>query len=312
MPTGSVTLRVALSQSSLDARRGVVRVHYQLLANLGARAWDVLQLTGERATGAIAAFSAPGAPVDVIYADDLTMSNCGVRAGDSVDVQLVTPAAATRISLSAPVSLNGEPDDVSLRFALLGKVVSLGDRVGLLPQDFTGSSLPPATHLNVLGKLAGTFGADWQQDLLVVTAVEPTGRLARVTMATTLECTGSAPSIETPSWSVTPSPAQARPNPAAKQFPGLDHEPAARASSPSAPSAPATPATPPPPPPSVEDLPGLENQIAALREWLDLGFHRGALLASLGARPTMGVLVTGPAGSGKRALVEAAAASVGA
>jgi transitional endoplasmic reticulum ATPase len=59
-------------------------------------------------------------------------------------------------------------------------------------------------------------------------------------------------------------------------------------------------------------LPGLEKQIAALREWLDLGFHHGELLARMGAVPTMGVLITGPPGSGKRSVVEAAAAAVGA
>ncbi|MCU1673089.1 MAG: putative microtubule-severing ATPase, partial [Frankiales bacterium] len=47
-------------------------------------------------------------------------------------------------------------------------------------------------------------------------------------------------------------------------------------------------------------------------EWLDLGFHHRDLLARLGTSPGMGVLVTGPAGSGKAALVEAVAAGVGA
>lgn len=274
MPNAPVTLRVALCASSLDARRGVVRLHYQLLESLGARAWDVVALTGSRVTGAIAAFSAPDAPADVIYVDDLTMRNCGVQPGHTVTVELVNPTAATAIELIAPDGFSGEPAYAALRFALLGKVVADGDRVGLLPQDFTGSALPPATQLNVLGQLAATFGGDWQQHLLVVKTIEPAGRLARVTMATTLVCTPGDPGGESP-----PSTQDAAP---------------------------------PPPAPRPDALPGLERQIAALREWLDLGFHHGALLAQLGTRPTMGVLVTGPAGSGKRALVEAAAAAVGA
>ena len=64
--------------------------------------------------------------------------------------------------------------------------------------------------------------------------------------------------------------------------------------------------------PKVADLPGLESQAAALREWLELGFHHRDLLARLGTSARMGVLVTGPAGSGKAALVEAVAAEVGA
>jgi transitional endoplasmic reticulum ATPase len=55
------------------------------------------------------------------------------------------------------------------------------------------------------------------------------------------------------------------------------------------------------------DLPGLETQVAALTEWLDLGFHRQDLLAKLGTTPQLGVLITGGAGSGKSALVEAVA-----
>lgn len=295
MSNPPVTLRVALSQSSLDARRGVVRLHYQLLESLGARAWDVVQLAGSRVTGAIAAFSAPGAPADVIYIDDLTMSNCGVQVGQTLSVSLVTPPAATALELVAPHGLSSQPAYEALRFALLGKVVSIGDQVGLLPQDFTGSSLPPATHLNVLGQLAATFGGGWQQSLLEVAAIDPAGRLARVTMATTLVCRSGEPAAgpqaqqgvgRSAGWVPTLAP-----HPTA-QVPGVS------TSTPVAPAA--------------DALPGLEKQIAALREWLDLGFHRGDLLARMGARPTMGVLLTGPAGSGKRALVDAASAAVGA
>jgi transitional endoplasmic reticulum ATPase len=60
------------------------------------------------------------------------------------------------------------------------------------------------------------------------------------------------------------------------------------------------------------DLPGLEKQVAALREWLELGFHRQDLLAKLGSGPQLGVLVTGPAGSGKAAIVDAVATALGA
>jgi len=63
---------------------------------------------------------------------------------------------------------------------------------------------------------------------------------------------------------------------------------------------------------TLADLPGLESQGAALREWLELGFHHRDLLARLGASPSLGVLLTGAAGSGKSSLVEAVAAEVGA
>lgn len=278
---GAVTLRVALSISPLDARRGVVRVHHQLLQTLGGGAWDVLELTGTRVTGAMAAFSPPGSPPDVIYVDDLTMRNCGVQQGESVAVRLVTPAEATAVELFAPDGYEGQPGEIALRSALLGKVLSFGDQVGLLAQDFAGSALRPEGFMTVLGELAESFGGDWQQDWLLVTGIAPQQGLVRVTMATTVTCTSEARTglAGPPRHRVTAVPAQ--------------------------PQQPASPV-------GSDALPGLEKQIAAVKEWLDLGFHHSALLAKMGARPTMGVLVTGPPGSGKRALVEAASEAVGA
>jgi transitional endoplasmic reticulum ATPase len=73
----------------------------------------------------------------------------------------------------------------------------------------------------------------------------------------------------------------------------------------------ATPIVVPPPHESAAvELPGLEKQVAALTEWLDLGFHRKDLLAKLGTKPQLGVLVSGPAGSGKAAIVEAVAGAM--
>jgi transitional endoplasmic reticulum ATPase len=297
MPSAAVTLRVAQSQSSLDSRRGVVRLHYQVLESLGARAWDVVEIRGTRTTAGIAGFTPPSSAPDVIWLDDLTMANAGVAAGGTVAVSLTSPAAAREIALTAP--LDAPPQDTSLRFALLGKVLSQGDKVGLLPQDFTGTSLPPATHLNVLGQLAAAFGSDWQQDVLTVKYVDPPDQLVRVTMSTSILCSpneGGAETVATPAYEPLPAPAL--------------------------PQAVWPPPAPPPPvfpasqstavPPKDPELPGLEKQVAELREWLDLGFHHAQLLAQMGTRPTMGVLVTGPPGSGKRSLVEAAAAAVGA
>src|SRR5439155_14415690 len=62
--------------------------------------------------------------------------------------------------------------------------------------------------------------------------------------------------------------------------------------------------------PTIEDLPGLRTQAHELTELLDLGFHHGEVLSRLGTTVSLGVLVTGPAGSGKSALVRAVAATV--
>jgi transitional endoplasmic reticulum ATPase len=59
------------------------------------------------------------------------------------------------------------------------------------------------------------------------------------------------------------------------------------------------------------DLPGLEGQFKRLRELFDLSFNHSDLLKRLGATPQIGVLVTGPPGSGKGALVHAVAGALG-
>jgi transitional endoplasmic reticulum ATPase len=78
-----------------------------------------------------------------------------------------------------------------------------------------------------------------------------------------------------------------------------------------APTAPAT-TDPEVPPPGVDDLPGLGAQAKELTELLDLGFHHREVLGRLGTTVSLGVLISGPAGSGKSALVRAVAAGVGA
>ena len=62
----------------------------------------------------------------------------------------------------------------------------------------------------------------------------------------------------------------------------------------------------------VEDLAGLRVQAQELSELLDLGFHHAEILERLGTDVSLGVLVTGPAGSGKSTLVRAVAHEVGA
>ncbi len=64
------------------------------------------------------------------------------------------------------------------------------------------------------------------------------------------------------------------------------------------------------PKPNLDDLPGLRQQAHELSELLDLGFHHTEVLSKLGTTVQLGVLITGPAGSGKSALVKAVAATV--
>ncbi|WP_157129397.1 AAA family ATPase, partial [Nocardia amamiensis] len=59
---------------------------------------------------------------------------------------------------------------------------------------------------------------------------------------------------------------------------------------------------------SIEDLPGMRGQAARLSEWLSLALDEPELLRTLGAKPHLGVLITGPAGVGKATLARAVTA----
>ena len=280
VPSRSLTLTASLRPAALDARRGIVRVHPEVLTALGLRPGDPVGLTGRRATAGIAALAEPGASRALLYADDLTLGNLGVRDGGQVALAPAPIRALHRVTLDGPVTIAALVSPEMLRLALLGKIVTVEDNVSLLPQDVL-----PATEARPLiqaarRSLANTIGYGWASALLTVTGTEP-DQCGMVTMDTVVGWRGgqATHSTETPLASV-----PATTTPTSGQEPAL----------------------------SVEDLPGMRSQAQELTELLDLGFHHREVLGKLGTTVTLGVLVTGPAGSGKSALVRAVAATVAA
>jgi transitional endoplasmic reticulum ATPase len=274
-----LTLTVTLRPAALDARRGIVRLHPEVMAALAINPGDPVRLTGPRTTAGIAARAEAGASRALLYADDLILGNLGMRDGGQVTITPAPVVAARRVSLTGPPEIVAVVSPEMLRLALLGKVVSSGDDVSLLPQDV----LPDAGHRSLVEaarrSLANRVGYAWTSTLLTVTAVDDNDA-ALVTMDTVVGWQDGHFSAPVPG-------------------------PVAR------PQAPAS-TDPEVPPPSVDDLPGLRAQAKELEELLDLGFHHGEVLARLGTTVSLGVLISGPAGSGKSALVRAVAAQVGA
>jgi transitional endoplasmic reticulum ATPase len=276
-----LTLTATLRPAALDARRGIVRLHPEVMAALAINPGDPVRLTGPRTTAGVAARAENTASRALLYADDLTLGNLGMRDGGQVTIASLPVVAARRVTLSGPSEIVAVVSPEMLRLALLGKVVSSGDDVSLLPQDV----LPEAGHRSLVEaarrSLANRVGYAWTSTLLNVVAVEDADA-ALVTMDTIV------------GWED-------------GQFAAPVHGPAASAR----PQAPAS-TDPDVPPPSLDDLPGLRAQATELRELLDLGFHHGEVLTRLGTKVSLGVLISGPSGSGKSALVRAVAAQVGA
>ena len=150
--------------------------------------------------------------------------------------------------------------------ALLGKVMTVGDTVSLLPRD-----LGPGTSTSAASSaLAAQVGITWTSELLTVTGVDPAGPVSVQPNSVVTWGDGTAgPIVAQPTFA---------PEPAA---------------------APAI---------SVDDLRGMQAQVARLSEWLKLALDEPKLLETLGATANLGVLVTGPAGVGKATMVRAVCA----
>lgn len=166
-----LTLTARLNTSAVDSRRGVIRLHPSAVAALGIREWDAVSLIGSRTTAAVAGLAGPGTPVGTVLLDDVTLSNAGLREGSTVVVGAVTVYGARSVTLSGSALATQSITPVTLRQALLGKVVMVGDAVSLLPRDLgPGTSTSDATRA-----LATAVGISWTSELLTVTGVDPEG-----------------------------------------------------------------------------------------------------------------------------------------
>ncbi|MBU2663185.1 AAA family ATPase [Actinoplanes bogorensis] len=266
---------VSVRDTGLDARRGIVRLHPEVMRALAISKGDPVRLGGVTTTAALVAESDPTTGVQYLVIDDVTRSNLGVRDGAEVTVSRLPAVAARRVTLAGPAGLQDIIKPHTLQMALLSKVVTAGDKIALVPQDVLPNVGPHDP--NVKTSLYNQVGSEWRTALLDV--VEVVGAESAVISADTVL-----------GW---------QGGPIASPVPGPTAEPESLA-----------PADPEVPPLSIEDLPGLRTQAKELEELLDLGFNHGEVLARLGTSVSLGVLISGPAGSGKSALVRTVAAQV--
>lgn len=264
-----LTLTARLNTSALDNRRGVIRLHPEAIAALGIREWDAVSLTGARTTAAVVGVAPNGTPTGTALLDDVTLSNAGLRADMSVLVAPVSVRGARSVALSGSSLATQSIAAATLRQALLGKVMTRGDTVSLLPRD-----LGPGTSTTAAGTaLASSVGITWTSELLTVTGVDPTGPV-------------SVQPNSLVSWGPTePQGPKIRGRHAGTSRP--DESPALTTT----------------PPVAFNDLKGAHIQASKLTEWLKLALDEPELLEKLGATANLGVLVSGPAGVGKATMV---------
>ncbi|WP_116044050.1 AAA family ATPase [Amycolatopsis palatopharyngis] len=304
--TPQITLTVRHTPSALDSRRGVVRLHPEVLDALGLRAWDAVRLTGARVSAALAAPADASGPTGVVLADDVTMSNLGVTEGTEIVLGPVEVSSARTVTVAGSRLASTSLTPATLRLALIGKVLTVGDAVSLLPQDLApppGADLPTARS-----RLSGAIGMTWTSELLTVTATEPDGTVA-IGPSTVVQWRDGAGRAEDARPAAPAAPAeqdggrQTSVTSTQNAMEILDAELVEDAQTPQAPqeAEDAEEAVP------MADLAGSAPAARKLAEWFDLAFHRPELLARLGTSGRLGVLVSGPEGVGKSTLVRAVA-----
>jgi transitional endoplasmic reticulum ATPase len=259
-----LTLTARLNTSALDTRRGVVRLHPEVIAALGIREWDAVSLTGSRTTAAVAAVAPPGTPTGTALLDDVTLSNAGVREDTAVLVAPVIVYGARSVTLSGSNLATRSISPATLRQALLGKVMTVGDTVSLLPREL-GPDIPTSAATSAL---ASSVGITWTSELLTVTGVDPSGPVS--VQPNSLVSWGNGVTSPTTTTSGQPTVTAATESAATVSF---------------------------------DDLKGAHAQASRLTEWLKLALDQPQLLETLGATANLGVLVSGPAGVGKTTMV---------
>ncbi len=273
----------------------MIRLHPEVLTALGLREWDGIMLVGARRTAAVAGRAPAGTPAGTALLDDVTLSNAGLRENATVVVAPARVQGARHISVSGSRHATQTIPAATLRQALLGKVVTVGDTVSLLPRDL-GPDIPSAAASQALSR---AFGIAWTSELLTVVATDPPGGPVSVQPNSAVEWTAGA---------VTGNQAAAvRVN--GQGGPGQPMVPShldtvCETDLPGAVPVTSAPAT----EVRVEELAGARQQAAKLEEWLSLALDEPELLKALGAAPHLGVLITGPAGVGKATLARAVAA----
>jgi transitional endoplasmic reticulum ATPase len=294
-----ITLTVRHTPSALDSRRGVVRLHPEVLDALGLLAWDAVHLTGARVSAALAAPADAGGMPGVVLADDVTMSNLGVTEGSEIVVAPAEVAAARTVTVAGSRLASASLTPHMLRLALIGKVLTVGDAVSLLPQDLAP---PPGSDVSAIrGQLSRAIGMTWTNELLTVTATDPAGPVA-VGPSTVVSWRDGARTGDTPASATAPVHSQTAVVKTTQQISSTDDyidaeivedEPGATDETAGV--------------PAIADLAGSEAAARKLTEWLDLAFHHPELLAKLGTSGRLGVLLSGPEGVGKATLVRSVA-----
>lgn len=208
MADSTLTLTARLTAAVLDARRGIVRMHRDVMAALDLSPWDPVRLDGTRTTGAIVAEGGADVPPGILLCDDLVLGNAGLQDGTAIRVTKLPLVEARSVEVSGSDNVMRIISPDMLRRALLGKMVTAGDDLSLLPLDQPVPGRVEAAELATARRqLQVAMGMQWTTTLVEVTATDAAAPVL-VTGATAVSWRGGGTA---PGWQASTAPPTSAP-----------------------------------------------------------------------------------------------------
>src|SRR3989344_1398872 len=131
-PQKPIKLRVAEALQD-DAYRGIARIDFEVMKELGIRRGDVITIKGQRETVAIADRAYPADVGEgIIRVDGIIRRNARIGIGDMVSVSKAEIKEAKKIMIAPAqkgIMVQGDPE--GLKRGLLGRTLVKGDVIVL-------------------------------------------------------------------------------------------------------------------------------------------------------------------------------------
>ena len=132
MAKKEIKVKVAEAEQE-DVNKGIVRIDRKILKELGIEEGSVVELEGERKTGAIAARAFPrDIDLGIIRMDGLTRKNAGIGVGERVTIRNIEKKEAKSVVIApAQKGISVQMSPETARNALRSRVLTKGDIISL-------------------------------------------------------------------------------------------------------------------------------------------------------------------------------------
>lgn len=272
MTQNEIELKVGELTQREEFGRGIVRMDYNLMQKIGVKEGDVVEIEGQKKTGALVFRAYPAdIGLNIIRMDGLVRGNADAGVGENVKVRKAEIKEARKVTLAPAqkgVFIQISPNLVKQN--LMYRPVNQGDIIVPNPvvrRGGTGDIFEEFFGRNFEDFFPSSFFPSLGETRFLVVSTEPK-EIVRIGEITEIEI--------------------------------LTHLPKGMELERSVPTV------------TYEDIGGMDQTLTKVREMIELPLRHPELFARLGIEPPSGVLLHGPPGTGKTLLARAVANESGA